>query len=53
MLLIVQETRLPLLQAVTVKNVAINQDSSANYTKMGVVLVEKTVHLGDHAETCP
>lgn len=41
MLLIVQETRPPLLQAVTVKNVAINHDSSVKYTTMGVVLVEK------------
>lgn len=40
MLLIVQETRPPLLQAVTVKNVAINQDSPVKYTKMGVRLVE-------------
>lgn len=41
MLLIVQETRPPILQAVTVKNVAINQDSAVKYTKMGVRLVEK------------
>lgn len=53
MLLIVQETRTPLLQAVTVKNAAINQDSSVKYTKMGVRLVEKIVHLADRAETCP
>lgn len=53
MLLIVQETHTPLLQAVTVKNAAINQDSSVKYTKMGVRLVEKIVHLVDRAETCP
>lgn len=41
MLLIVQETHPTLLQAMTVKNVAINQDSSVKYTRMGVRLVEK------------
>lgn len=55
MLLIVQETRPTLLQgcAVTVKNVAINQDSSVKYTKMGVVVSVKTVHPTAPAETCP
>lgn len=45
MLLIVQEAHPPSLQAVTVKNVAINQDPCAKYTEMGVRLVEKPLVL--------
>lgn len=41
MLLIVQETSPPLLQAVTVKNVAINQGSSVKYTCIGVRRLEE------------
>lgn len=37
----------------TVKNVAINQDSSAKYTEMGVVVSVRTVHPDAPAETCP